>query len=293
MKRDTIIALGIAGLLIIAGAWMLAIAPGKPRLVAAAHYLCNEGKTIDASFFEGKGKPPAGPDMPPTPGGSAQVILSDGRTMTLAQTLSADGVRYANADESFVFWSKGNGALVLENDIEKSFKACVAVAGETDGLSNVYHGASYTLRYPAGYEVNAAYTYTNLGPKKTIAGVSFSMPTTTRAGTNLASDTRVSVETLPEVRDCSAALFLEQAKATTLTEGGIEYSYATMNDAGAGNRYEETVYAFPGTNPCVAVRYFVHYSAIENYPEGVVKAFDKTALLKDFDAMRHSFIIAP
>lgn len=44
-----------------------------------------------------------------------QLTLSDGRTLTLPQALSADGGRYANTDESFVFWNKGNTAFVTEN----------------------------------------------------------------------------------------------------------------------------------------------------------------------------------
>ncbi len=43
------------------------------------------------------------------------ISLSDGRTLTLPHALSADGARYANADESFVFWNKGNTAFVTEN----------------------------------------------------------------------------------------------------------------------------------------------------------------------------------
>ena len=42
------------------------------------------------------------------------LILSDGRQMTIPHALSADGARYANADESFVFWNKGNTAFITE-----------------------------------------------------------------------------------------------------------------------------------------------------------------------------------
>jgi membrane-bound inhibitor of C-type lysozyme len=34
--------------------------------------------------------------------------------MTLSQVVSASGARYANADESFVFWNKGDGAFIEE-----------------------------------------------------------------------------------------------------------------------------------------------------------------------------------
>jgi len=61
----------------------------------------------------------------PIPSGSVELVLSDGRTFSLPQTISADGVRYANSDESFVFWSTGDEALVLENGEEKEYKNCV------------------------------------------------------------------------------------------------------------------------------------------------------------------------
>ncbi len=48
------------------------------------------------------------------PGGRAQIALSDGRLLTLPQTISADGIRYANADGSIIFLIKGDGAFVLE-----------------------------------------------------------------------------------------------------------------------------------------------------------------------------------
>lgn len=60
-----------------------------------------------------------------TSGNSVQLILSDGRSMTLPQVISADGARYANADQSFVFWNVGNGATIYENN-EATFSNCTA-----------------------------------------------------------------------------------------------------------------------------------------------------------------------
>lgn len=101
-----------------------------PQPIAQVSYQCSGGKTIQATLYEGTTTPAATPDQPPTPGGSAKVVLSDGRTLTLKQTISADGVRYSDGDpmvkgaETFVFWSKGDGALVLENNVEKSYIGC-------------------------------------------------------------------------------------------------------------------------------------------------------------------------
>lgn len=84
--------------------------------IADVTYVCDGGKTMHVLYYQGTTTPPASPGMPPTPGGSVTVTLSDGRTMTLPQTISADGARYANADESFIFWSKGDGAFVMEGN---------------------------------------------------------------------------------------------------------------------------------------------------------------------------------
>ena len=90
-------------------------------------YSCKGGKTISASYYEGESKIAPSPDQPPVPGGSIVLTFGDGSKMKLNQTISADGGRYANADESFVFWDKGNNALVLENDKEKSYTGCTLV----------------------------------------------------------------------------------------------------------------------------------------------------------------------
>ena len=84
-----------------------------PAPIADVSYACDAGKTIGASYFEGSTTPGQN-GGPPTPGGSVGISLSDGRSMSLPQTISADGARYANQDESFIFWSKGNGAFVME-----------------------------------------------------------------------------------------------------------------------------------------------------------------------------------
>jgi membrane-bound inhibitor of C-type lysozyme len=82
-----------------------------------AMYTCDAGKTVDATYVNST--------TSTTTGNSVMIVLSDGRQMTLPQTISADGARYSNGNpqipdgqpgaETFVFWSKGNGAFVTEN----------------------------------------------------------------------------------------------------------------------------------------------------------------------------------
>jgi len=52
-----------------------------------------------------------------------------------------------------------------------------------------------------------------------------------------------------------------------------------VQEGAAGNRYEEQVWALKDSSPCFAVRYFIHSTVVENYPEGTVIEFDKPASL--------------
>jgi membrane-bound inhibitor of C-type lysozyme len=80
--------------------------------VATATLKCQAERTIEAAFYAE----------------SVDLKLSDGRTMKLPQTISGSGARYANEDESFVFWNKGDTAFVTEGpDETMTFKDCVAV----------------------------------------------------------------------------------------------------------------------------------------------------------------------
>lgn len=285
-------------------------ASGAGQLVAQAHYQCNEGKTIDAAYYQGP-QQAAQPGQMPQPNGSVELSLSDGRTMTLAQTISADGTRYSDGDpqkqqgqpgaESFVFWSKGNGALVLEHNEAKSYIGCVKVASDPGTLPQVYTDPSgaFSIRYPQGYTADPAYRY-QLG-QSAIGGVKFTIDPAIATGTNLGSDSYVSVEQLAAstsssspAGECTADRFFDpQARvaASTLSDGVTTYSYASSTDAAAGNRYEEQVFAIPGSNPCTAVRYLIHWGVFENYPAGAVQEFNHDQLQAQFDTIRSTLTL--
>jgi membrane-bound inhibitor of C-type lysozyme len=78
--------------------------------ISTVTFTCKDGKSIEASFYSEK----------------VDLKLSDGRSMSLPQTMSGSGIRYANADESLVFWSKGNTAFITEGkDATPTFEDCV------------------------------------------------------------------------------------------------------------------------------------------------------------------------
>jgi membrane-bound inhibitor of C-type lysozyme len=266
------------------------------KLINTVSYMCDGKKIIDAKYFEGPSKAPAAPDQPPIPGGSVQITLSDGQLISLPQTISADGVRYANSDESFIFWSKGNGVLVLENGQEKSYTGCIEISPNTSGdnLTQIYENGSegFSIRYPQGYTVNESFQ-NQLSPDKTISGIQFKIPASVAQGTNLASDSYLSIEKIPNTQNCNASIFLydNNIKSMSIIDNGTEYSVASTTDAGAGNRYQETIYALPYTNPCIAIHYFIHYSVFENYPAGTVRQFDMQAITNQFDQIRRTVIV--
>jgi len=73
-----------------------------------AVFACPDSKAVYAEFTKNK----------------VSLVLSDGRELNLNQTISGSGARYANSDESFVFWNKGNGAFIEENGVT-TYEDCV------------------------------------------------------------------------------------------------------------------------------------------------------------------------
>ena len=268
--------------LVIGGFLVWQYLQGKsPIPISSVSYTCNEGKIIQANFYAGK----------------VSLNLSDGRKFTLPQVMAASGIRYANQDESFVFWSKGNTAFVSEGpDQTQTYINCITTStqgGEENWNTYASSTAAFSIGYPSDYTVDEQYVYDQLGPGRYIPGVRFVIPTSMATGTNLSDyDTGVSVETLPKATNCSASFFLyDSPKAVSYTDNGVTYSVASTSGAGAGNFYEEEVWAIPGTKPCIAVRYFIHSTNIGNYPPDTVTEFDRQALLEQFDKIRQSLVL--
>jgi len=101
----------------------------------AITYTCNSGKTITATFTPpSKAKDQGGVEAVPMPDGSVSLILSDGRALTLPQTVSASGIRFANTEETLIFWSKGNTAFLEEGPRRtQTYQNCVTASPAPEG----------------------------------------------------------------------------------------------------------------------------------------------------------------
>jgi membrane-bound inhibitor of C-type lysozyme len=73
-------------------------------------HVCIDGKTIRAVYYDNFN--------------SVNILLSDKRVFDLQHMLSVDGMRFANTDDSIVFWTKGgNGRFEEKGEI--TYSECI------------------------------------------------------------------------------------------------------------------------------------------------------------------------
>jgi hypothetical protein len=113
-------------------------------------------------------------------------------------------------------------------------------------------------------------------------------------GTNL-GDASVSVgvsEDATIVAACSAAKAAQGEKpAGTVTLGSVKFARFTFEDAAMGNRYASTLYRAVDGGACYEIAEFVHWAAIENFPAGAVKEFDRAKVDAELRAITRSFAL--
>lgn len=156
-----------------------------------------------------------------------------------------------------------------------------------------FSNAGFSIKYPKDFTVNTNYKNETNGPGQVQTGVSFTIPATLAAGTNLSKDSLISVEENSKVTVCEAKSFIDagllesDSQQTVLLNGG-QYTVVTTGDAGAGNFYEQYIIAIPGP-ACRVVRMLIHSTNIGNYDPGTIKEFDKSALLSIYETMAASY----
>jgi len=96
-----------------------------PAPIQTVHYACDQGKALIVQYFDGPTR--TAPNGMPLPGGHVVLTQAGGVHRVLQQTPSGSGIRYADPGETFVFWSKGDGAFVEEGPKQTvTFANCVA-----------------------------------------------------------------------------------------------------------------------------------------------------------------------
>lgn len=202
--------------------------------------------------------------------------------LALATLLIAGGIfLWLNPGAISGLWSEPSPEPVATTTQQADTRA--TYASSTLGVS---------VRYPTGFTVDERYVYQFSETKAITGGVKFTIPAAFATGTNLSPDTYISLERLPRANNCTGDIYVrDNVRAQDVTEGAVQYSLASTTGAAAGNRYEEWAYAINGSEPCTAVRYYIHYTALENYPEGTVREFDRAALLRQFDEIRRSLTL--
>lgn len=162
-----------------------------------------------------------------------------------------------------------------------------------------YQSGNFSISIPNGYSIDEN-PQNGHGLPDIVSEVRFTIPRSMATGTNLSSDTSISVVRSPvsPTEGCTATLFTGDKNimggglnAEKVTDKGVTYSYAKTGDAAAGNRYEQSAFALPGTNPCIGVFYFVHYSVIQAYAPDSRTEFDKYALQQAFDSIRRTLVV--
>jgi len=74
-------------------------------------FQCDNGRSITATFH--------------TPDNAVDLVLSGGMEIYVPRATSASGAKYANSNETFVFWNKGNTAFITEGtDKKETYSNC-------------------------------------------------------------------------------------------------------------------------------------------------------------------------
>lgn len=141
----------------------------EPQFVADAYYVCDAGKQIKAKYYEGEETAVQAGERP-LPSGKVDLELDDGRKISLHQTISGSGIRYASSDELFVFWSKGSQAFITEDNKETYFNCLERIwslpNGELDSAVHEFLLSRRELSWQTEEGTQNICVFQNLYPEK-------------------------------------------------------------------------------------------------------------------------------
>lgn len=143
MKRSTLTIIGVvlvgSIVALIVAMSMTGGADESVTRTGEASYSCADGTTINVQFLADE----------------SAIVTLDGTPYELSQVQAASGARYANSDESFVFWEQGGEAVVLV-DGEVMYDACRTADAESEPYTtDPMMGYTVSFDVPVGAEVSA------------------------------------------------------------------------------------------------------------------------------------------
>lgn len=267
--------------------------PTAPVITATANYSCDAGNTIAAGFSEN----------------SVHIVLSDGRSFDLPQTVSADGARYEK--DGILLVTKGDQAFLQETPATSSSQAtttynnCItdnsgaAVNGQKTFTDQ---GKTFSFSYPEAFSISGGgigYTQSWKVDSDNTLGLilaNITIPQTYQPNTNF-GDAHFTVGTSSDpaaVKSCLTDTSGNGVTKSSVTINGIKYAKLVTEDAGAGNRYLTTSYRTIQNSQCYALEYTIHYAVLENFdPSSGVKGFDQKSVTTTLDGIVQSFKFLP
>jgi membrane-bound inhibitor of C-type lysozyme len=296
----------IVVLLIIAGGIYFYVTAGKAVAPTTAtstamaqsvvNYLCDKG-TINATYFI-----PA--DTTAT--GTVALVLSDGRSLTLPQTISGSGIRYetgAGTAQDIVFSSEGDNAFLTENG-SITYNNCVANSSSASSTNSsgtqsfTDQGKTFTFVYPSLFKISGGGVGYSMDwmVNATTSGmllVKATLPNSFEPKTNFADATLTvgtSADPTALVECMTYADGGNGVQKSKVTINGVTYEKFVTSDAGAGNFYQTTSYRTLRNSQCYAIEYTIHSSNIDNYPPSAgIKAFDQAKVQSALESIVQSF----
>jgi membrane-bound inhibitor of C-type lysozyme len=260
---------------------------------SVVNYSCDNG-TINATYFI-----PA--DTTAT--GTVALVLSDGRSLTLPQTISGSGIRYETGEGSaqdVVFSSKGDNAFLTENG-STTYNNCVAGTSAVSGSgtqSFTDQGKTFTFSYPSAFKISGGGVGYSMDwmVNATTSGmllVKATLPNTFEPKTNFANAT-LTVGTSADPTALAECMTYADGgngvQKSSVTSNGVTYEKFVTSDAGAGNFYQTTSYRTLRNSQCYVVEYTIHSSNIDNYPPSAgITAFDQAKVQSALESIVQSF----
>lgn len=252
-------------------------------------FYCGSGNSIQATFATS----------------SAALMLSDGMTLSLPQTISASGIRYESTStgNDIVFASEGSSATLSNSasTTDMRYATCTAAhvtPANTFGYENYTdQSGTFSFIFPAvflvsgtvmGYSQSWSQGATTTGMELAHIDV----PQSYEPGTNFGNAWfTVGVSSNPSaIATCLMNTSgMPPATTTQVTINGVSFTKMTFTGAGAGQRYVTTSYRTVHADMCYAIEYTIHYGVLQNYPKGAVTQFNEQKIQSALDQVAQSF----